>query len=111
MSVKQFDILYIDLDPTKGREKQKIQPCLVINNDMTIKGTNFVWILPITSREPKFPTDIEVKSKKRLVTGVIDTVQIRALNLNAHEYNYRDELQDSLKNDVLLAINTFLKPQ
>lgn len=64
---------------------------------MTINGTDFVWILPITSREVRFPTDIEVKTKNGLVTGVIDTIQIRSLDLNARYHNYKDELQDNLK--------------
>ncbi|MCG1081223.1 type II toxin-antitoxin system PemK/MazF family toxin [Staphylococcus caprae] len=110
MSIKQFDIYYIDLDPTRGREKQKVRPCLIVNNQMTINGTNFVWILPITSREVKFPTDIKVKTKNRLVTGVIDTIQIRALDINARYHNYKDELQENLKSDVLKAIQTYLKP-
>ena len=110
MSIKQFDILYIDLDPTRGREKQKIRPCLVVNNQMTINGTDFVWILPITSREVRFPTDIEVKTKNGLVTGVIDTIQIRSLDLNARYHNYKDELQDNLKNDVIQAIQTYINP-
>ncbi|EBQ5921395.1 type II toxin-antitoxin system PemK/MazF family toxin (plasmid) [Staphylococcus pasteuri] len=110
MSIKQFDIYYIDLDPTRGREKQKIRPCLIVNNQMTIDGTNFVWALPITNREKRYPLDIEVKTKKGLVTGVIDTLQIRALDLNEREHNYKDELQDNLKNVVLQAIQTYLKP-
>ncbi|MCG3402931.1 type II toxin-antitoxin system PemK/MazF family toxin [Staphylococcus massiliensis CCUG 55927] len=110
MNIKQFDILYIDLDPTRGREKQKIRPCLVVNNNMTINGTNFVWVLPITNRETRFPTDVEIKTKKGLITGVIDTIQIRSLDLNAREHNYKDELQDKLKKDVLKAIQTYLKP-
>ncbi|MBM6207522.1 type II toxin-antitoxin system PemK/MazF family toxin [Staphylococcus nepalensis] len=110
MSIKQFDIYYIDLDPTRGREKQKVRPCLIVNNQMTINGTNFVWILPITSREVKFPTDIKVKTKNGLVTGVIDTIQIRALDINARYHNYKDELQENLKSDVLKAIQTYLKP-
>jgi mRNA interferase MazF len=109
MSIKQFDILYIDLDPTRGREKQKIRPCLVVINQMTINGTAFVWILPITRREVRFPTDIEVKTKNGLVTGVIDTIQIRSLDLNARYHNYKDELQDN-KNDVIQAIQTYLNP-
>ncbi|MEJ7276756.1 type II toxin-antitoxin system PemK/MazF family toxin, partial [Staphylococcus epidermidis] len=84
----------MDLDPTLGREKQKIRPCLVINNQMSIEGTDFVWILPITNREKRFETDIEVKTKKGLITGVIDTIQMRSLDLNARKYNYKDELQD-----------------
>ena len=47
--------------------------------------------------EVRFPTDIEVKTKNGLVTGVIDTIQIRSLDLNARYHNYKDELQDNLK--------------
>ena len=61
-------------------------------------------------RERRYPLDIEVKTKKGLVTGVIDTLQIRALDLNEREHNYKDELQDNLKNVVLQAIQTYLKP-
>ena len=77
---------------------------------MTIKGTNFVWALPITNRKKRYPSDIEVKTKKGLVTGVIDTLQIRALDLNERNHNYKDELQDNLKNVVLQAIQTYIKP-
>lgn len=68
MSVKQFDIIYIDLNPTRGREKQNIRPCLVINNQIMIDGTEFVWVVPIINRELRYPTDIELKTKKR--TGI-----------------------------------------
>ena len=110
MSIKQCEIYYIDLNPTRRRQKQKIRPCLIVNNKMTIKGTNFVWALPITNRKKRYPSDIEVKTKKGLVTGVIDTLQIRALDLNERNHNYKDELQDNLKNVVLQAIQTYIKP-
>lgn len=110
MSIKQFDILFIDLDPTRGREKQKVRPCLVVNNLMSINGSKFVWVLPITSRPLRFPTDIEVKSKKGIVTGIIDTVQLRSLDLNARFHIYKDELQDNLKTDVLEAIKIQIDP-
>ncbi|HEC2158454.1 growth inhibitor PemK [Staphylococcus delphini] len=110
MSIKQFDIIYIDLNPTRGREKQNIRPCLVINNQMMIDGTEFVWVVPITNRELRYPTDIELKAKKGLVSGVIDTIQMRALDLNAHQHHYKDALQDNLKSKVLKAIQTYLNP-
>lgn len=110
MSIKQFDIIYIDLNPTRGREKQNMRPCLVINNQMMVDGTEFVWVVPITNRELRYPTDIELKTKKGLVSGVIDTIQIRALNLNARQHHYKDALQDNLKSKVLKAIQTYLNP-
>ena len=33
MSFKQGDIVYIDLDPTKGHEQAGKRPCLVISNN------------------------------------------------------------------------------
>ncbi|QUM66709.1 type II toxin-antitoxin system PemK/MazF family toxin [Staphylococcus delphini] len=110
MSIKQFDIIYIDLNPTRGREKQNMRPFLVINNQMMIDGTEFVWVVPITNRELRYPTDIELKTKKGLVSGVIDTIQIRALDLNARQHHYKDALQDNLKSKVLKAIQTYLNP-
>lgn len=110
MSIKQFDIIYIDLNPTRGREKQNIRPCLVINNQMMIDGTEFVWVVPIINREWRYPTDIELKTKKGLVSGLIDTIQMRALDLNAHQHHYKDALQDNLKSKVLKAIQTYLNP-
>ncbi|WP_019166292.1 type II toxin-antitoxin system PemK/MazF family toxin [Staphylococcus delphini] len=110
MSIKQFDIIYIDLNPTRGREEQNIRPCLVINNQMMIDGTEFVWVVTITNRELRYPTDIELKTKKGLVSGVIDTIQMRALDLNAHQHHYKDALQDNLKSKVLKAIQTYLNP-
>ena len=37
----------------------------------------------------KISTDIKVKTKNGLVTGVIDTIQIRALDINARYHNYK----------------------
>lgn len=64
---------------------------------MRIDSTDFVWILPIITRDVLFPTDILLKTKKGLVSGVIDTVQIRAVDLKARQHYYKDELQDNLK--------------
>lgn len=41
---------------------------------------------------------------------MIDTIQIRALDLNARQHNYKDALQDNLKSKVLKAIQTYLNP-
>ncbi|MEK1368925.1 type II toxin-antitoxin system PemK/MazF family toxin [Limosilactobacillus fermentum] len=33
MEVHQGDIVWVNLDPTKGPEPKKICPCLVVSND------------------------------------------------------------------------------
>ncbi|WP_264291117.1 type II toxin-antitoxin system PemK/MazF family toxin [Staphylococcus simulans] len=51
----------IDLDTTRGEEKQKYQPYVIISNNFVNQGSPFVWTLPITNRTKRFPSDIVVK--------------------------------------------------
>ncbi|WP_258183559.1 type II toxin-antitoxin system PemK/MazF family toxin [Enterococcus mundtii] len=45
--VKQGDIIFIDLDPTKGIELAKKRPCVIISNDNYNKIFNTVLVMPI----------------------------------------------------------------
>lgn len=98
--VKQYDVIIIDLEPTKGQEKGKKRPCIVISHTEFTKVTKFVWVLPITNRKLKYPTDIDLKTKDNKVKGIIDCAQIRALDLKARSYRVVDELDYSIINDL-----------
>lgn len=102
--VKQFDIITVDLNPTRGKEKSKYRPCVVVSNDLVNNNSAFSWIMPITNRKKKFPTDLEVKTKKNNVHGWIDTVQIRSLDLSVRNTKVVDTLQDNVKRDILETI-------
>lgn len=102
--VKQFDIIIVDLDPTKGREKGKNRPCVIISNNLVNANSAFVWALPITSRESKYITDIPLKTKQKNVTGIIDSVQIRALDIESRGYKVVDHLQNSVKSLIMQSI-------
>lgn len=102
--VNQFDIIIVDLDPTKGREKGKNRPCVIISNDLVNANSSFVWALPITSRESRYVTDIPLKTKQQKVTGIIDSVQIRALDIDARGYKVVDQLQKSLQPLIMESI-------
>ncbi|KIX91710.1 growth inhibitor PemK [Staphylococcus microti] len=102
--VKQFDIITVDLNPSRGREKNKYRPCLIISNDLMNKNTPLSWIFPITNRPKKFPSDIILKTNNKNVEGIIDTVQIRALDLTVRNAKVIDTLHDSLKATVLKTI-------
>lgn len=64
MNIELFDIRFIDLNPTRGREKGKTRPCLIANKPMRIDNVDFVWISPIITRDVLFPTDILLKTKR-----------------------------------------------
>ncbi|WP_052256853.1 type II toxin-antitoxin system PemK/MazF family toxin [Salinicoccus sp. YB14-2] len=102
--VKQFDIALVDFDPTKGKEKGKYRPCVIISNDLLNSSNTISWVMPITSRNKRFPSDIPLKTKNNKVTGIIDTVQIRAIDLSVRDTKIVDTLQEQLKHQLLRSI-------
>ncbi len=83
--LQQGDIAYFDLDPTRGRETNKVRPCLVVANPSTragVKGpSGIVVIVPLTSSQKNFWTEIPVKKKGKLKNdSFILCHQIRALD-------------------------------
>lgn len=102
--VKQFDIIKVDLSPIVGREKGNYRPCIVVSNDLVNSATGMYWVMPITGRNVKYPTDIPLKTKNRKITGVIDSLQIRTLDLEERGFTYFDSLQENLKGVVLETI-------
>lgn len=102
--VNQFDIAEVDLDPTRGKEKGKRRPVLIVSNKFIIESTAFVWVMPITGREKKYPMDIEVKTVNNLVYGTIETVQLRCLDFEARNGKVIDHLSQDLHRDILDTI-------
>lgn len=98
--VKQYDIVIIDPEPIKGNEKGKKRPCLIVSQTEFTNLTKFAWVLPITSRDLKYPTDIKLQTKNNIIAGVIDAAQIRALDINLRSYKVIDKLDRSLINKV-----------
>jgi len=98
--MKQYDIVSISLDPTKGNEKGKRRPCLVISHTEFTQVTRFAWILPITNRPAKYPTDIDLKTSNHAVTGIIDCAQIRSLNVSDRSYHILDHLDETVVHEI-----------
>jgi len=98
--MKQYDIVSISLEPTKGNEKGKRRPCLVISHTEFTQVTQFAWILPITNRHAKYPTDIDLKTMDHAVTGTVDCAQIRSLDVSARPYQILDHLDETVVHDI-----------
>jgi mRNA interferase MazF len=93
-SIDQYSLYWVDLNPTKGAEINKIRPCVVISPSEMNNHLQTIIIAPITSRGREgYPT--RVKLMLNDVIGWIVLDQIRAIdktrlgekvgNLNAEE--------------------------
>ena len=84
MEINQYDIFWVNLDPTMGSEINKTRPCVVISPNEMNKYIRTVIIAPLTTASKRYPTRIEVKIKNKKSWIVID--QIRTVD-KARLYN------------------------
>jgi mRNA interferase MazF len=58
MEVTRFDVVLVNLDPTRGREIKKTRPCLVISPDEMNRRISTLMVAPMTSKGTTYPTRI-----------------------------------------------------
>lgn len=77
--MKQFEIFWIDLDPTKGREIAKRRPCVIISpNELNYLQTRL--IAPITSKGFDAPFRINFTLEEKNARILCD--QIRCVSMD-----------------------------
>jgi mRNA interferase MazF len=78
MTLKQYDILLVNLDPTIGHEIQKIRPCVLISPDEMNENIETIIIAPMTTKSHDYPTRIKIIFNE--ITGWIVLDQIRTID-------------------------------
>ncbi len=78
-SIEQYSIYWIDLNPTRGAEINKIRPCVIISPSEMNNHLRTVIIAPVTSKGREgYPT--RVKLTVNDVDGWIVLDQIRSID-------------------------------
>ena len=75
--VNQFDVHWVDLNPTVGAEMQKVRPCVVVSPKELNQYLATVIIIPITSAIHGYPFRVPCHIGERdgeIVTDQIMTV-------------------------------------
>ena len=76
--VTQFDVYWVDLNPTIGAEMQKIRPCVIVSPKELNDHLDTVIIVPITSAIHGYPYRVRCQLMGR--NGEIATDQIRTID-------------------------------
>ena len=76
------DIVWADLDPTRGHEQAGLRPVLVLSEDVFNQRSGTVIALAITSAEPNagFPLTLELRSARLPKRSWVKIGQIRTLS-------------------------------
>ena len=75
MVVNQYEIYWIDLDPTRGSEIRKIRPCVVISPNEMNHNINTVLIAPLTSTSKSYPSRLIIKFEDKEGWVVLDQIR------------------------------------
>ena len=76
--VEQFEIYWVDLNPTRGSEIKKRCPCAIISPKEMNDNLNTVIVAPLTSTIKNYPTRVDVTIDKK--KGQIALDQIRSVD-------------------------------
>ena len=78
MTVRQYSIYWVNLDPAVGSEIQKTRPGVVISPDEMNNSINTVIIAPLTTKSHDYPTRLKTNISGKDCWIVLD--QIRAID-------------------------------
>ena len=97
---KQGDIVYVDLNPTKGHEQRGTRPAIVISNNVFNEHTKMVILCPITSNTKDFPTHYILEDTKKIV-GAVLCEHIRSMDYETRKIRF---IEEASENDLLSVI-------
>ena len=97
---RQGDIIYLNFTPQAGHEQGGRRPALIASNDKFHKYTNMAMVCPITNTQRPFPLHVPLDDGTT-TTGVILCEQIKSLDLEARNAEYKESVSDEILNEVL----------
>ena len=82
---KQFDIYWVDLEPTKGAETKKLRPCVIVQGDLVNAKSKTLIVAPLLPNHKQWPFTVNLKPSKK--NGLdkdrhINLKQLRAVDLS-----------------------------
>ncbi len=78
MIYKKWDVVLVDLNPTKGSEISKIRPCLVVSPNVVNTYMNTIVVVPFTSKPKDYPFRLGTNHKN--VSGELCFDHIKSID-------------------------------
>ncbi len=78
MVINQYEICWVNLDPTIGSEIKKTRPCVIISPNEMNHNIRTVIIAPLTSTSKNYPSRVNILFEQKKGWVVLD--QIRCID-------------------------------
>ena len=74
------DVVWLDFNPTKGREQAGRRPALIISSAAYNRAAQLALVCPITSKQKGYPYEVAFSATPNIDSGAILTDQIRSVS-------------------------------
>jgi mRNA interferase MazF len=75
MEIKQYEVYWVNLDPTVGKEMKKTRPCVVLSPDEMNKFIGTVIIAPLTSTVRNYPSRVKYALQNKQSMIALDQIK------------------------------------
>jgi len=103
---KQLDIYWVDLEPTKGAETQKLRPCVIIQSDLVNIQSKTLIVAPLLPNHKSWP--FAVNLTPNINNGLDKERHINLKQLRAIDISRIGKKQGRVENQYLQAIKRAL---
>ncbi len=103
---KAGDIIWLEFDPQKGKEIQKVRPALTVSPYSYNSKTGLGLFMPITSKIKGYPFEVLIEDGE--IKGAILCDQIRSLDWKARSAKFIEHTTNSVMEEVLAKFQVLL---
>jgi mRNA interferase MazF len=100
------DIVWLDLNPTKGHEQKGVRPALVISPKIYNTKTGLMLVCPITSHAKKYSFEVELQFTSTI--GVVLSDHIRSVDWKGRNALYIEKVGESIIDEVEQKLLTLI---
>lgn len=104
---KRGDIIWVNLNPTKGHEQKGKRPALVISPETYNKKSGLCILVPITSKSKKYPFEVEIKGKE--ISGHVMSDQVKSIDYVARKVECVEKVDESILSEVLAKVKVLVE--
>lgn len=103
---KQLDIYWVDLEPTKGAETQKLRPCVIIQSDLVNVQSKTLIVAPLLPNHKSWPFAVNLTPSSH--NGLDKNRHINLKQLRAIDITRIGKKQGKVENPSLQEIKQAL---
>ena len=105
---EQGDIVYLNLEPTKGHEQSGIRPAVVISNNVFNINTKMAIVCPITSNDKEFPTHYKLEDTTK-IHGSVLCEHIRSIDYEFRKLKFIEKLSNNDYISIITLMNACIE--